>query len=586
MGRKASGNERVDLIERKQKNGTVYVYRRVSVYSKEKGYYVSKEQKLLGKKDAETGEIKPTRSKSPNGTGRKYATDMKEGKAGVTASRVRMGASSIVAHIGAASGIDADVYASCDEATAKKVIALARYYLQSDGEATSHIGKWQLTHKMEPYGYPISEDVAHDLFKRIGSDETIPQSVFLGRAERLDGTQVLAYDSSTVSTYGLNHGRARYGYNKDSDGLATDKLFTFYSISSRQPICYITVPGNIPDVIAVDNATKQLEVLGLGRSEVVSDCGFYSEENLSLLLQASFHFITRAQCDVKWVRPEVDKALELLEDTGNMCPFEPGTYGICKCLTHTFTRTRKYASRKKGLDAGETETFNRRVYLHVYFNDATRLKKNRALDDMLNKLRNAYMGGQREFTPASQKMIDRFMNIREKKDGSVEITFKTREIRDAKKYNGVFVLVANKENDPFEALKKYRKREWIENFFEEYKQRIGGKKYRVWDDLTLDGKKLVQFVALCYYEYFSNEISQLKNSLGVPNGERGHDLKINLDKEKQLKTWLDNNSIQEIFDWFDAVEKIDVTTPYSKQVWTTETIERDRLFLDKLGIEL
>ena len=57
----------------------------------------------------------------------------------------------------------------------------------------------------------------------------------------------------------------------------------------------------------------------------------------------------------------------------------------------------------------------------------------------------------------------------------------------------------------------------------------------------------------------------MKNTLGVPNGEHDHDLKVNLDKEKQLKTWLENNSIQEIFDWFDAVEKIDVTTPYANR---------------------
>lgn len=195
MGRKASGAERVDLIEKKQANGTVYVYRRISAYNKEKGYYVSKEQKLLGKKDAETGEIVPTRPKAPNGTRRKYASDNKENSAGVAASRIRAGASAIAAHIGAASGIDADVYASCDEATAKKIIALARYYLMSDGEAISHIGKWQLTHEMEPYGYPISEDAAHDLFRRVGSDERIPQGIFLSRAARLDGAQVLAYDS-------------------------------------------------------------------------------------------------------------------------------------------------------------------------------------------------------------------------------------------------------------------------------------------------------------------------------------------------------------------------------------------------------
>lgn len=78
----------------------------------------------------------------------------------------------------------------------------------------------------------------------------------------------------------------------------------------------------------------------------------------------------------------------------------------------------------------------------------------------------------------------------------------------------------------------------------------------------------------------------MKNILGIPNDEHTHDLKVNLDKEKKLKTWLENNSIQEIFDWFDAVEKIDVTTPYAKQTWTTEVKERDQMFLSKLGVEL
>ncbi len=106
-------------------------------------------------------------------------------------------------------------------------------------------------------------------------------------------------------------------------------------------------------------------------------------------------------------------------------------------------------------------------------------------------------------------MIDQFLDIKEKRNGKPVITFKTKAVREAKKYNGVFVLVANKEKDPLESLRKFRKREWIEDFFEEYKQRVGGRKHRVWDDLTVDGKKLVQFVALCYYEHFSGEITRM-----------------------------------------------------------------------------
>lgn len=70
MGRIASGKERVDLIEKDQGNGTVYVYRRVSIYNKEKGYYVSKEQKLLGKKVNGSDEIVPTRPRHPMDPGK------------------------------------------------------------------------------------------------------------------------------------------------------------------------------------------------------------------------------------------------------------------------------------------------------------------------------------------------------------------------------------------------------------------------------------------------------------------------------------------------------------------------------------
>ena len=150
----------------------------------------------------------------------------------------------------------------------------------------------------------------------------------------------------------------------------------------------------------------------------------------------------------------------------------------------------------------------------------------------------------------------------------------------------MFVLVSNKDRDTFEALQKFCKREWIEDFLEEYKQQIGGRKHRVWGNLTLDGKKLIQFIALCYYEYFLKEINELKCTLGVRSGDHEHDLKVNLDKEKSLKSWLDNASIQEIVGWFDAVEKVDVTMPYAKKVWTTEVIERDKLFIEKLGIAL
>jgi len=44
----------------------------------------------------------------------------------------------------------------------------------------------------------------------------------------------------------------------------------------------------------------------------------------------------------------------------------------------------------------------------------------------------------------------------------------------------------------------------------------------------------VQFVALCYYEYLSNEIRIMKKLLGIKNGEPKHDAEVNLKLERKL----------------------------------------------------
>ncbi len=586
MGKVASGKERIDVIHKKQSNGTIYVYERTSYYDPARKFYVPKGTKIIGKILPGTTEVIQTRPKAPNGTRKKAAVTKTTSPGGVQASRVRYGASAILKHIGKSSGIDDDVYQCCDEGTAKKIIALARYYLQTDGAPTSHIEKWQLTHIAEPYEYPISEDTAHNLFVQVGIDEALRQTLFVCRAKKIDKNSVIAYDATTVSTYVKNHVRSRYGYDKDKEGLESDKLFTFYSMTSRQPICYSTVPGDIPDVIGLNNSLKQLKVIGLNNIEMVADAGFYSEDNLSLLFKGKYNFITRVRKDIKWIRSEVDKAIVELEDHANLCPFEDGTYGISVSFMHTFEKVRKYGNQAKGLTAGDTETFSRRVRLHIFVNENIKIKENNELDKILNKIRKEYESGIREFSQSAQKIIDKFMIIKSKRNGGVSITFNTKAIKEEKKYNGIFVLVADKEKGTFEALKKFRQREWIEDFFEEYKRRVGSKKYRTWTDESTDGEKLIKFISLCYYEYLSKEIRKLKETLGKENGDHNHDLKSNLDKEKKLRIWLENTSIHEILEWFDAVEKTEVLTHYGKEQWTTEIIERDKLLLNKLGIEI
>ena len=106
----------------------------------------------------------------------------------------------------------------------------------------------------------------------------------------------------------------------------------------------------------------------------------------------------------------------------------------------------------------------------------------------------------------------------------------------------------------------------------------------MWSADALRGRLFTQFVALCYYEYLSEEIRRIKLTLGVANGDPLHDTKKVLDLEKKLKHWLKESSIHTVLQWFDTVEGVDVSSKLAKKRWTTEITLRDKLFLEKLGI--
>ena len=107
---------------------------------------------------------------------------------------------------------------------------------------------------------------------------------------------------------------------------------------------------------------------------------------------------------------------------------------------------------------------------------------------------------------------------------------------------------------------------------------------RVWSANALRGRLFTQFIALCYYEYLSEEIRKMKLSLGVCNGDPTHDMKKNLDLEKKLKHWLEESSVHTVLQWFDTVEGVRISSKLANKRWTTEITQRDRIFLEKLGI--
>ena len=52
--------------------------------------------------------------------------------------------------------------------------------------------------------------------------------------------------------------------------------------------------------------------------------------------------------------------------------------------------------------------------------------------------------------------------------------------------------------------------------------------------------------------------------------------------EKKLEKWLKQRSLTQILDWFDCIETTQVKTAMGDYRWSTESVARDRLFLEYL----
>ena len=570
-GRPLTGKTHVGIRRETRSNGDVYVYERVTGYDPKTQKTKTLSTRLLGKILAGSTEMIPTRPK-------KKRSEVIE--APVQAVRTHVGLQKILEWAGHESGIDADLQRSFEIGDALKLSSIARYWVATDGDTLPRMESWQVMNPL-PYGHPITQDVYGKLFASVGRNESGVQSYFQCRGQRVSSTGLnLALDTTTFSTYSKNQIEARQGFNKDGDGLDTIKLLVLYSVENRQPVAFSKQPGNIPDKISLANALRQLDMLDLASPVIVADNGFYSQDNMTHFAREHTKFLMLANSTDKWVRSEIDAAREELGHFRNVCPFDVDVSGVMRRRQHGFSIVRK---RTRGnFEAGETESFTRRLYVHVFHKPEAAPIQERRLRESLFSLKKDLEDGVEEFRPAAQKQIDSYLTVKRTAKG-VKVDFKMDGIEEAKRYWGYFVLVSNEIKDPFDALKAYRSREKIEELFATYKDSFDGRKPRTWYPENLYGRQFAQFVGLGYHCFLAKRILDVKKALSEKETEGK--TKEELSLEAKLLAWLNQHSLIQILDWFRCVDYVAATGNASASKWTTETTRRDQLFLKMLGVK-
>ncbi len=288
-----------------KKNGVVYLYESTSYWDKEKKQ-ARNTRVCIGKIDPQTDKIIYNRHYLER------EAQKKQQKKGCIPSfeykRTFCGATLLFDLISDKLGILKDLE-TCFGKRYKQILSIAYYLIIEDRNPLSRFERWAYTHR-HPYGKAIASQRSSELFASITEDAK--QHFFALQSKRRLETEYLAYDTTSISSYSQMIKQVKYGLNKDHDPLAQINLALLMGQSSRLPVAYRKLPGNITDVKTIKKLLSDIEYLDIKKVKLVLDRGFYSEANVNALYTHHYKFLMAVKNSSKMVKEKIDTVKDLM----------------------------------------------------------------------------------------------------------------------------------------------------------------------------------------------------------------------------------------------------------------------------------
>ena len=108
---------------------------------------------------------------------------------------------------------------------------------------------------------------------------------------QLKSKRTILYDITSVSSYSELMKLLEWGYNRDQYDLPQINLAMILDKQEGIPLGYEIYPGSISDVKTLNNTVKKMNALGVRDFTLILDRGFFSVNNIDLLLQNYTDFV-------------------------------------------------------------------------------------------------------------------------------------------------------------------------------------------------------------------------------------------------------------------------------------------------------
>jgi len=449
--------------------------------------------------------------------------------------RLFCGATMLLDSIGEKLGIREDLE-KCFPQDYKKILSLAYFLLLEDHSPLSRFPRWAMLHR-HPYGKIISSPRSSELFAAL--DEDSQQRFFHLQMQRRMEHEYLAYDITSISSYSELIRFVKYGKNKEHDALPQINLALLYGESSRLPVYYRSLPGNISDVTTVKRLIDELGYLSIEKVKIILDRGFYSEDNINGLLSHHYKFLISVKTSLRLVQTMLDEVRESLPTR---------QYYNSNFRLYCTSRTIAWPYEERKARLGEVESGTRRMYLHLYYDDERAMEERTAFNILLDSLEAELKEGIRN--PEHETLYQKYYEVTQTPVRGVTLNPKQEAIDKVERNYGYFGLLSNDIKNPLEALRIYRTKDLVEKAIANLKERLSARREGVSSESNLSGKLFVQFIALMYL----SSIDKVMDDQG-------------LYKSYTLTQLLDELDVIECYSYPGHTEKIGEMTKKQKELY-------------------
>jgi transposase len=354
------------------------------------------------------------------------------------------------------------------------------YYLIANPEAPLYrFSQWaRLRH--HPYGSDLPSPRSCELLGSITEDEI--QRFLNLRIQRQAGTSGwLAVDATSISSYSRALSFVARGHNKEHNRLEQVNLLMVFDQDSDAPVFYRTLRGNIPDVSTVEATLQDLRGVGIEGASLVLDRGFYSEDNVTMLLKKRYSFTMGTKNSLLFVKEAIDRCREAMLSLDSY----DNEHGVFHAMV-----TVSYAVPVRGRGPNLKD-----AYLHLYCSKEREATEVASLMKRLDDMRCQLSSGE---LSSPLKTIETYFTVTRNRSGTlVSFIENSQAIKEAMNRCGFFALLTSEKHlNSSEVLAVYRHKDRVEKAFNNLKDRLSLRRTRCSNDENFHGKVFVQFVAL------------------------------------------------------------------------------------------